>query len=474
MPQCGICEEHEAKYTCPRCAIQSCSLNCWSSHSNSCTEAFAKDQVQQALTNRRVTNPDSVAETNAALSRSSIHSSLSNPSPINNIINHSSPEISEEERVEALVDLVKKLDAGTPLTQADLPPALADDFQSALNDGRLEPLLTPWLPWWKPSPNPHNQLPISIPSNPSLHQSTTTPQSSLLAAPPPQLPPPDQLLPLHRVIPNPDKRGISNTIIWSIVEAVVVYCLTIKSLNGPPDQEHHIDSGPVDNDDGQGQHPKEDLDLLESAVWHVEFASMIIETSSTLHGSPPLICSSIQDVIDALEAALPKEESSTLSFTPQELHAAWIDCAAVFKSPPAVLRALWHLKNICETASQHHLSLVVTDKRSALSLSRTISMVTAKLTWLSSAFALAHHLFPSSSSSPPPSESSTMSIQETNNANANATNPDSANHHVKRVSLIETAFPPFDIIAASIRQMLSDYDEQHIKHNDNGILKNSP
>jgi hypothetical protein len=47
-----------AKYTCPRCQAPYCSLACYKTHSNMCSEAFYREQVVAALRDTAGQHPD--------------------------------------------------------------------------------------------------------------------------------------------------------------------------------------------------------------------------------------------------------------------------------------------------------------------------------------------------------------------------------------------------------------------------------
>ena len=63
---CCVCKTATSKYTCPRCRVPYCSLNCYNQHSNNCTESFYKDHVQNELSLRSggtsLTGPETVRE----------------------------------------------------------------------------------------------------------------------------------------------------------------------------------------------------------------------------------------------------------------------------------------------------------------------------------------------------------------------------------------------------------------------------
>ena len=46
---CLVCKGSSTKYCCPKCFIPYCSLNCYRSHSNECSEAFYKDRISEVI-----------------------------------------------------------------------------------------------------------------------------------------------------------------------------------------------------------------------------------------------------------------------------------------------------------------------------------------------------------------------------------------------------------------------------------------
>jgi hypothetical protein len=47
---CEVCESNKFKYSCPRCDIKYCSVDCYKNHNEkNCSESFYKELVQQEL-----------------------------------------------------------------------------------------------------------------------------------------------------------------------------------------------------------------------------------------------------------------------------------------------------------------------------------------------------------------------------------------------------------------------------------------
>ena len=54
---CEVCKKEAALYKCPRCAISYCSVACYTSHSEHCTEAFYRQCVEEELRSQPPPDP---------------------------------------------------------------------------------------------------------------------------------------------------------------------------------------------------------------------------------------------------------------------------------------------------------------------------------------------------------------------------------------------------------------------------------
>lgn len=57
--ECQICKEKNSKYTCPKCKIKYCGVECYKKHNVNCTEDFYKRNVEQVLKNEKVDEAES-------------------------------------------------------------------------------------------------------------------------------------------------------------------------------------------------------------------------------------------------------------------------------------------------------------------------------------------------------------------------------------------------------------------------------
>lgn len=56
---CELCGK-QSNYTCPKCKIKYCSLNCYKKHSENCTETFYKNQIEIELKNKKNQKDDKI------------------------------------------------------------------------------------------------------------------------------------------------------------------------------------------------------------------------------------------------------------------------------------------------------------------------------------------------------------------------------------------------------------------------------
>ncbi|XP_076464248.1 zinc finger HIT domain-containing protein 2-like [Babylonia areolata] len=131
---CSICVQKEARYTCPRCNIAYCSLDCYRHKKHEgCSESFYRDWVMDEM-KEHVMRPEDRQKVLEMLSRE--HEQQEADSD-----DDDTPDLSE--RLEGL-DLDR--DAGEVWKR--LTAGEREEFAHMLKDGRLANLVTIWTPWW--------------------------------------------------------------------------------------------------------------------------------------------------------------------------------------------------------------------------------------------------------------------------------------------------------------------------------------
>jgi len=182
---CSVCREHEARYTCPRCKIPYCSVDCYRKHNNdnqnrndgddsngssSCTEFFYKDRVSQVLQLEVKEKKDDMLQILSRMHREQNHphNILEDPSVSQSQSTGGDDEkdlrLSQDELVQLLSILEKSQEDDEKLEK--LLSTLPRRVQSAVNRGRImreveggdacgshsnlqEWFLEPWHPWWR-------------------------------------------------------------------------------------------------------------------------------------------------------------------------------------------------------------------------------------------------------------------------------------------------------------------------------------
>ncbi|KAL7025254.1 hypothetical protein ACKWTF_013419 [Chironomus riparius] len=134
---CELCKSHEFKFTCPRCNIKYCSLDCYKSENHSqCSEAFYKECVVNELKNRK-DDPEDKKRVMDMLQR------IENEEDFEDIDSDDSFE----------GDLGDRLD-GIDLNNADavwdkLTKDEKEEFKSIVYNGEIENIVDPVDLWWK-------------------------------------------------------------------------------------------------------------------------------------------------------------------------------------------------------------------------------------------------------------------------------------------------------------------------------------
>lgn len=149
--RCAVCrdENSNAAYTCPRCNVRYCRVQCYQSHSAHCTEAFAREHVL-ALSKSFAQTPAAQRATAQILQRehaahadtdfSTFHADGDEDDADDN------DDDDDDERFRLALDRISQGDVAGGLAQ--LTAAQRAEFDGALRDGSLARLVQLWSPWW--------------------------------------------------------------------------------------------------------------------------------------------------------------------------------------------------------------------------------------------------------------------------------------------------------------------------------------
>lgn len=134
---CKLCLKKLSKYTCPRCNVKYCSLDCYRSRKHvECSEKFYKNCVMETLQGDTVDNQEKrkMVEILKRFEKEESEASL------------------EDERFEADENLEERLEGlnleDTEKVWAKLTQEERREFQTAVNDGYIGSLIDVWEPWW--------------------------------------------------------------------------------------------------------------------------------------------------------------------------------------------------------------------------------------------------------------------------------------------------------------------------------------
>ncbi|XP_076222138.1 zinc finger HIT domain-containing protein 2 isoform X2 [Nomia melanderi] len=151
-----ICNKKSKVYTCPRCGLGYCNVDCYKSEAHlECSESFYKECVEEELKSQEK-HPEDINKMVAILKR--IHDTdfqnfdseddISNAEEYDEVTEGQLDSDDEED----ISDLDKRLE-NINLDNADevwsaLTDAERQEFEALVKNGEIETLLPQWIPWW--------------------------------------------------------------------------------------------------------------------------------------------------------------------------------------------------------------------------------------------------------------------------------------------------------------------------------------
>ncbi|KAI3892616.1 hypothetical protein MKX03_027947 [Papaver bracteatum] len=136
---CRICQKQFSQYTCPRCNLRYCCLQCYKGHNLRCTESFMRENVMAEL---HQTQPDDNSKQKMLDILKRFHSE---EEPIEDM-DHSDNDDNDDHTLSE--EIMQKILSGNQVSLDDLSPEEAQQFQRAVASGELSKLIKPWDPWW--------------------------------------------------------------------------------------------------------------------------------------------------------------------------------------------------------------------------------------------------------------------------------------------------------------------------------------
>lgn len=145
---CRICTQNEARYTCPKCNAAYCSVVCYKTHSESCTEQFYEAHVrsEMALTQKSKDSGDAADERQMQelLERAKQFQEQATAGD------------AQAMALAARLELLAKMDE-SELSLDCLTHEERAQFLSEVADGRLSQFVALWQPWWLRDPHQYEQ-----------------------------------------------------------------------------------------------------------------------------------------------------------------------------------------------------------------------------------------------------------------------------------------------------------------------------
>lgn len=132
---CQLCLEKLAKYTCPRCNVRYCSLECYKCEKHtSCSELFYKNCVMEALQDDMI-DKEGKQKMLELLKRNQ---------------QEESDDFLSGEGEEDLADRLDglNLDQDTEKIWDNLTQAEKQEFEKSIDNGYIGSLMDVWVPWW--------------------------------------------------------------------------------------------------------------------------------------------------------------------------------------------------------------------------------------------------------------------------------------------------------------------------------------
>lgn len=137
---CELCLKKVSKYTCPRCNVKYCSLECYRGRNHvKCSEMFYKSCVMESLHGQTVEN----AEQRKMVE---ILKRFENEKEKESFDEFGSASFVGENLEERLKGL--DLDHDYEKIWEKLTAEEQKEFERALNDGYIGTLVDTWIPWW--------------------------------------------------------------------------------------------------------------------------------------------------------------------------------------------------------------------------------------------------------------------------------------------------------------------------------------
>lgn len=144
---CKLCNKNIKSYTCPRCGIGYCNLNCYKSEAHlECSESFYKQCVEEDL---RSLENDNTARQKMLDILKRLHEEDSGNDILTDSENEEKLDSDDEANLPDLETRLKNIDLdNSEQVWSVLSNAEKQEFEALIKSGEASKLLLPWVPWW--------------------------------------------------------------------------------------------------------------------------------------------------------------------------------------------------------------------------------------------------------------------------------------------------------------------------------------
>ena len=157
---CGLCNLKEFKYTCPKCKVKYCGVDCYKTHNIECTEDFYKRNVEAELKNQKV-EEDSSKKFRKNLK--DYYDKINDAGDLSQNGSLSHDAKLSEKKEQHLLNILEKIENGTIDMNRDLTPGDWNEFNKFLNGYMEGSNINLYKPFWESKISKEEEL------EPSLH-----------------------------------------------------------------------------------------------------------------------------------------------------------------------------------------------------------------------------------------------------------------------------------------------------------------
>ncbi|KAJ2231338.1 hypothetical protein IWW45_005504 [Coemansia sp. RSA 485] len=233
---CAICEKPSAKYSCPKCKIQYCSLACYRDQKHiGCTETFYKQQVEESMQAQKTDDQakrqmkelmqrfqEQIAEDDLDIGTLDSHQDSYTDSD-----NSDSDEGGDlAERLQD-IDIDDVMDHQSAAKIWDrLTKTERDRFLDILDKQEIGDILEPWVPWWDSKQHAKQSKIVELPD---AENSVDTKISNPCGVP--------AILDIGVPVQTLAKK-VHPSVIFQIIQIALAYVYMMRHVNGEPRKEN--------------------------------------------------------------------------------------------------------------------------------------------------------------------------------------------------------------------------------------------